>query len=251
MLDGIGSTVAWAVLQKQGEALETRFASQKSNTTDAERFRSRAADIKTIDDLMKDRRTLTMVLEAYQMESEVDKRAIIRKLLTDDPADKASFANKMVDHRYRELNAAFGGRTTPPLADKTLVETIIKKAMVNRFEKSAGDGNSGLREALYFKRSIAAIGSVTALMSDSALVAVAKGALGLPSQFGLLEYEQQKTILTKRLDPKTFTDPKAVDKLIQRYLVQAGGNNNASTDWRVSLFSGSGNSSLPGFSFTA
>lgn len=249
MLDGIGASVAWAVLRRQGAVLETRFASQKTNAADADRFRARAAEIKTTEDLLKDRRSLTMVLEAFQMETEVDKKAVLRKLLTDDPADMSSFANRMVDHRYRELNAAFGGRTGAPLASKAMVEQIIRRAMVNRFEKAAGSGNSGLREALYFQRSIASVSSIPALMSDTALVTVAQGALGLPSQFGLLDYSQQKAILTKRLDPATFTDPKAMNKLIQRYLVQAGGSS-ASTDWRTTLLSGSGGSGLPGFSLT-
>lgn len=249
MLDGIGASTAWAVMQRQGDALQARFSAQKSNTADIERFRERAAEITSVEDLLKDRRTLTMVLEAFQMETEVDKRAVIRKLLTDDPADQASFANRMADHRYREINAAFGGRSGAPLASPALVETIIRKAMVNRFEKSAGEGNSGLREALYFQRSIAAVGSIPALMSDTALVAVAKGALGLPSQFGLLDYDQQKNILTKRLDPATFTDPAAMNKLVQRYLVQAGGTAGSGGDWRTTLLTGGG-SGLPGFSLT-
>ena len=249
MLDGIGASVAWAVLQRRGEAMETRFAAQKTNAADADRFRARATAIASVEDLLKDRRSLTMVLEAFQMESEVDKRAVIRKLLTENPADQASFANRMADHRYREINAAFGGRSGAPLASPALVERIIQRTMVNRFEKAAGEGNAGLREALYFQRSIAAVGSIPALMSDTALVAVAKGALGLPSQFGLLDYDQQKALLTRRLDPATFTDAKAMDRLIQRYLVQAGGSSTG-TDWRVSLLSGSGGSSLPGFSLT-
>ncbi len=39
-----------------------------------------AAEIGSIDELMKDRRTLSFVLEAFQLESEVDKRAVVRKL---------------------------------------------------------------------------------------------------------------------------------------------------------------------------
>ncbi len=242
MLDGIGASTAWAILQRQGDSLATRFAAQKGNQADAARFRQRAAEITTVDALMQDRRSLTLVLEAFQLEGEIDKRAVIRKLLTEDPADSASFANRMADPRYRQINAAFGGRTGAPLGSAALVEKIVRAAMTNRFEKAAGAGNSGLREALYFQRSIAGVGSIPALMSDAALTAVAKGALGLPSSFGLLDYERQRDILAKRLDPTTFTDAKAMGKLVQRYLVQAGDNSGTSNNPVLSLFSGGGGS---------
>lgn len=239
MLDGIGASTAWAILQRQGEALESGFAAQKSNQADIARFRQRAAEITSVDELMKDRRSLTLVLEAFQMESEIDKRAVIRKLLTEDPTAETSFANRMADPRYRQISVAFGGRTGAPLGNAALVERIVQAAMTNRFEKAAGQGNAGLREALYFQRSIASVGSIPALMTDSALTAVARGALGLPSAFGLLDYEQQRDILAKRLDPATFADTKAMGKLVQRYLVQAGGTGGASNPV-LSLFGGGG-----------
>lgn len=240
MLDGIGSSAAWAVYQRQGAALQARFAERRDNQADAARFRTRAAEIGSVDALLRDRRTLTLVLEAFQLEGEIDKRAVIRKLLTEDPADEASFANRMADPRYRALNAAFGGRSGAPLASAALVERVIRDAMVNRFEKAAGEGNPGLREALYFRRTVAAVTSVPALMSDRALTAVARGALGLPEQFGLLDYERQRDTLSKRLDVANFQDPRAVDRMAQRYLVRMGDGQAASTDPRIALLSGAG-----------
>ncbi len=105
----------------------------------------------------------------------------------------------MVDRRYRELNAAFGGRSGPPLRDAALVERIVREALANRFEKAAGEGNPGLREALYFRRMAAGITDVNRLMADRALTAVVRGALGLPKEFGLLAFEQQKRILEQRV----------------------------------------------------
>ena len=246
MLDGIGASAAWAILQRDGESLQTRFAARRDNASDADRFRARAPQIDSVDALLRDRRSLSMVLEAFQLEGEIDKRAVLRKLMTEDPADPASFANRMADPRYRQISAAFGGRNDAPLARGALVERIIKAAMVNRFEKAAGEGNPGLREALYFRRTIAAIGSVPALMSDRALTTVARGALGLPSQFGLLDYERQRDTFTNRLDPAAFTDQRAMDRMVQRYLIRIG-SDSAPSDPRLALLSGGG-TALPGFS---
>ncbi|GIX11309.1 DUF1217 domain-containing protein [Elioraea sp.] len=240
MLHGLGAATAWSVLQRNGEALQARFEARKDVAREVERFRQRAAEIGSIDELMKDRRTLTFVLEAFQLESEVDKRAVVRRLLTDDPADLGSFANRMVDPRYRQINQTFGfdDPTKPPLADPERVEAIIRKTLTNRFEKANGEANPGLREAMYFKRMIGTVSDVKGLMGDRVLTAVARTALGLPKQFGLLDYEQQKAILEKRLDPTKFKDPAWVNRFVQRYLTLNEDAAGPASDPRLALFGG-------------
>lgn len=240
MLPGLGAATAWSVLQRSGEAMQARYEARKDVARDVERFRQRAAEIGSIDELMKDRRTLTFVLEAFQLESEVDKRAVVRKLLAEDPADLGSFANRMADPRYRQLNQTFGfdDGADPPLADPERVETIIRKALTNRFEKANGEANPGLREALYFKRMIATVSDVKGLMSDKVLTAVARTALGLPKQFGLLDYEQQRSILEKRLDGVDFKDPAWANRFVQRYLALNEDAAAPASDPRLALFGG-------------
>lgn len=238
MLPGLGAAAAWSVLQRSGESLFARFEARRDIARDVERFRDRAAAIGSIDELLRDRRTLGFVLEAFQLESEVDKRAVVRRLLTEDPADPRSFANRMVDPRYRQINRAFGGRDGPPLADAALVERIVRLTLTNRFEKENGEANPGLREALYFKRMIGGIETVTQLMADRALTTVARVALGLPKQFGLLEFEQQRAILERRLDPSKFKDPVWVDRFVQRYLMLNHEAAGPGADPRLALFGG-------------
>lgn len=240
MLYGLGAPAAWALLQRKGEALQARFEQQKTITREVERFRERAREIGSIEELMKDRRTLGFVLEAFQLESEIDKRGIVRKLLTDDPSDLRSFANRMVDPRYRQINRAFGGNEGRPLADPRLVERIIDQTLTNRFEKAQGEANPGLREAMYFKRLIGTVSTVNQLMSDRVLTSVARGALGLPEKFGLLSFEQQKTILEKRIDFESFKDPKAVDRFVQTYLIKTQGTQPAAQNPMLALLGGGG-----------
>lgn len=410
MLAGLGAQTALAVAERQGSALQARFAARRDNAADAERLRAAAGRITDVEALLKDRRALTMVLEAFQLESEIGKTAIIRKVLTEDPADEKSFANRMADPRWRQLAAAFaasqavpmtsdafaaqgveklrelslsqmaglnfaqlralspgqvaaldpaqiaaitpdtlgwmeledvtaltgdqvaalrpaqlgaltpaqvwaieprdlqrlgrdqlralapeqiqvmsnaqvsalrpeqlgaftarqaaaftpaqreaigaGGRailaTAPmlpdeppadapraPLADARLVDRIISQAMVNRYEKAMGEANPGLREALYFRRMAGNVTSIAGLMADRALTEVVRGALGLPQQFGLLDFDRQRDMLTQRVDLAVFQDPKEVARMAQRYVAQlepapeaAGGV--------AALFSGSG-----------
>jgi hypothetical protein len=218
MLPGLGAQAAFAVVQRQGEALRARFEARRDNQAEAARFRETAAALPDVEALLKDRRTLGVVLEAFQLEGEIDKRALLRKVMTEDPKEARSLANRLTDPRWRQLAAAFGGRSGPPLAGPALVDRLLRQAMTNRYEKSLGESNPGLREAVYFSRKAAEVTSVPQLMSDKAMLAVARGALGLPEQFGLLEYEQQRDVLTRRLDVAQLQDPKAVARIAQRYL---------------------------------
>jgi hypothetical protein len=222
MLAGIGGLAALSVVERQGAALQERFNTRRDVAADMDRFRQRAAEVPDVEALLKDRRTLTVVLEAFQLESEIDKRAMLRKVLTEDPAAEGSLVSRLSDPRWKQFAQAFAGRTDQPLADTALVDRIVGGALTNRFEKEMGEDNPGLREALYFRRMAANVTSIPQLMSDRALATVARGALGMPSQFGLLEYEQQRDRLAKRLDVADLQDPKAVSRMVQRYVAQLG-----------------------------
>jgi hypothetical protein len=232
MLPGLGAQAAMALVDRQGAALQARFAARRDNAAEAEALRDRAQRITDVDSLLKDRRALKMVLEAFQLESEIDKRALIRRVLTEDPAEKTSLANRFSDRRWREFAAAFAeGRPPGQSPDqaaagtgarlRAMLDRVIRDAMVNRYEKAMGEANPGMREALYFRRVASGVATVPQLMADRALVEVARGALGLPKQFGLLSFEQQRDLLTRRLDMAQLQDPKGVARLVGRYLAQA------------------------------
>jgi hypothetical protein len=231
MLPGIGAQAAMAVVDRQGAALQARFAARRDNASDAEGLRDRAQRMTDVDSLLKDRRALTMVLEAFQLETEIGKRAMIRRALTEDPGAQSSLVNRLADRRWRELANAFAqgrppGQTPNEAAAGTgarlrgLLDRVVQNAMVNRYEKAMGEANPGMREALYFRRVASGVTNVAQLMADRALVEVARGALGLPQQFGLLSFEQQRDLLTRRLDVAQLQDPRGIARLTGRYLAQ-------------------------------
>ena len=412
MLPVLGAQTAFLVVQRQGEALQDRFEARKDNQAAMARFREIAANTTDVESLLRDRRALQTVLEAFQLEGEIDKRGIIRKVLTEPPGEQTSLANRMVDQRWRQLAQAFatsqplaisaaevelittatlsgfamnrmagltaeqvGALTTTqvaslastqvaaisvagiggletrdvaalsvtqvaaltvpqlaalgtaqiraletqdiaalatsqiraldstqlaalttqqiqamsteqlsvlnrfqsaglseaqraalspgqrgalgafaaeplreseraaaaprPFADAALVERIVEGTMINRFEKAMGEANPGLREALYFRRMIGSVTKIEGLMADRALVSVVRGALGLPESFAALDFEQQRDMLTRRVNLETFKDSREVDKMIGRYLALAAPQASASSPV-TALFGGSG-----------
>lgn len=410
MLAGLGASTALAVAERQGAALQARFAARRDNAADADQLREAAGRITDVEALLKDRRALRLVLEAFQLETEIDKRAIIRRVLTEDPADERSFVNRMADPRWKAFAEAMAPRRTTaisgealaaqtpeqvrglalnriagldflqigaltaeqvaaldarqvaaiapeaisgmdaadvtalsgdqvaaltpaqmralliwqveaiepadlarlgeaqlraltpaqigslgsdqlaalrpeqlaafsrqqadalgesqraalsdagrailaaapfrpeeevaaappaPLADAALVERLIADAMRNRYEKAMGEANQGMREALYFRRMAGSVTSIAQLMSDRALTEVVRGALGLPQSFGLLQFEQQRDLLTRRVDLSKFQDPAEVARMARRYVAQLQPSAPAAPGL-AALFDGSG-----------
>jgi hypothetical protein len=333
MLSGLGAQAALAVVDRQGAALQERFAARRDNAADAARLREQAGRLTDVEALLKDRRSLLMVLEAFQLESEVNKIPLLRRVLTEDPAAQNSYVNRLADPRWKAFAEAFAtsrpvslgaeqlaaqdtatlrgmepgqlralliwqvsaiepadvavlsaeqlraltpaqltaftpeqmaalsqeqiaafsasqaaafnetqraalteaGRAQldrapflpepeiaperrAPLSDPLLVQRVLDGVMVNRFEKSMGEANPGMREALYFRRMAGSVTSIAQLMADRALTEVVRGALGLPTSFAGLEFEQQRDILTRRLDVAKLQDPKEVARMAARYV---------------------------------
>jgi hypothetical protein len=221
MLVGLSAPLAWSVLQRQGQALEDRFTAQPKLAREADGFRERAAAVTTPEQLLKDRRTLQYVLESYGLESEISKTAVLRKLMTQDPDEKGSLANRLTDARWRQFARDFSEWDVQnPFRKTGAVNTIIERRNQAAYEKQLGQDAPGLREALYFQRNAADAVSVLTLMSDSALALVVRVGLGLPSQFAGLEFEQQRAVLEKRVDLETFSDPKRMDQFLRKFLVR-------------------------------
>ena len=107
MLPGLGGPAALAIAERQGAALQARFAARRENAADVARFREAAPGIADLDRLLSDRRALRLVLEAFQLETEADKRAMLRRVMTEDPTERSSLAARLADPRWRALANAF------------------------------------------------------------------------------------------------------------------------------------------------
>jgi Protein of unknown function (DUF1217) len=219
---GINSVAWYAIVTRNKDRQLEQFAKQPTVQKAVERFRETAPKLDNVDALTKDRRSLEFVLTAFQLESQVDSRALLKKIMSEPLDDPKSLVNRLADPRYKKLAQAMQGyqKGVNPLATKPAVDSVVNAYLTNEFEKAKGEEANGLREAMYFKRNIAGITKLEQLMSDKPLMEVARVALGLPEKFALLSFEQQASRLKARLDVKNFQDPKFVEKMVRTYLVK-------------------------------
>lgn len=205
---------------------------------DIDTFKTRVKEVENIDDFLNDYRLLKTVLEAYGLDSEINKRGFIKKILTDDPNDPKALVNLVNDGRYRDLAAEIRAHIgVTSLKSNTFAEKVESRLIQQRYEKNLDAETPGIRQALRFKEEASSITSAFDILGNPILRDVALGATGLPLEIVFQTVESQGRTLESRLDIERFKEPNYVDRVIQQYLASvdtaAQGNSQSSL---VSLF---------------
>ena len=83
-----------------------RVAQQPDVSGNAAYYKANIGKVKTVDDFMKNDRLYQYAMKAYGLEDMTYAKAFMKKVLQSDLSDPNSYANKLVDKRYREFAAA-------------------------------------------------------------------------------------------------------------------------------------------------
>jgi hypothetical protein len=160
MVSSVGSSIGdYQIAVKSHDFLLAQFQRQPSFKKAVDYYRTNIAKVQTVDDLLKDRRLLSVALSAFQLEGEVDSKGLLRKLLSQDPTVKTSLAQQLIDPRFRAFAQAFADLRNDGGAavnDPTNVDAVLAGFQTNEYEKFISDqtGNATVRQSLFFKRTI-------------------------------------------------------------------------------------------------
>ncbi|MEQ1890731.1 MAG: DUF1217 domain-containing protein [Alphaproteobacteria bacterium] len=183
-------------------------------------FKSRAAKVDSVDELFKDYRLLKIVLEAYDLDTEIDKAGFIKKVLTSDPTDKNALVSRVNDNRYRELALDIGLFSgVKGLKSSAFANRLEAKLAQTRFEHAVDDESPGVRAALHFRTAAPKIKSPYDILSDPVLRDVVLKATGLPLEIVRQPVESQARLLESRIDFDKLKDANYANRLIKRFLV--------------------------------
>jgi hypothetical protein len=248
VLSGIDNITGWALLQKNGPAIEKAYAADSSQGSDIAYFKSVAATITTPDALLKNYRALSFVATAYGLGSQVDQTAILKKLMTQDPTATTSLAQQLSDNNYRTFANAMSNWSPPPFSTQSGIDAAISGYQQHAFDTAIGTDSVPLQEADYFTNNAKGLTTIYQLMSDPALLNVVTTALGIPSSFGNLSFDQQVSILKPRVDMTQFSTADGIAKFVSKYLTMDQLNQvtsgTAASSPLLALF-GSGNTNKP------
>ena len=222
----------WRFLERTQAKQQAAFESGAELKREIAHFEANIAAVKTAADLVADRRLLKVALAAFGLEGEIDKKALIRKVLEEGTGEGA-IATRMTDPAWRRIATAFGFDGAARTGSAGFAAGIVVAYKTRAFEAAVGEADNDMRLALNFRREIASLaagegGSWFAVLGSKPLRQVVEKAFGLPSQFSQIDLDKQAAILRERADDlfgsdslTVFQDSANVDKLIDRFLARA------------------------------
>lgn len=228
MIAGSG-LVGWQMLQSTLESQRTAFNKSAEITRDSEYFKEKIGTINSAEELVNDRRLLSVALSAFGMDDQIDSKYLIRRVLEEGTKDDDALANKLSDSRFTVLAEVFDfekivsyrtqekGFADPIFAayeKKVLADLEVKLAepeyvadpeYAALFETQVKRNIEISRE--YFNDNIGGITSPDELLLDFDLMQVVMGAFDIEDRRG-------SKALLKRVLEEGGSDPNALANVL-------------------------------------
>lgn len=194
---------------------------------DLERFEKAVQSAKSPDELLRNRDALKVLLTASGLEGQIDQGGLIRKALTSVRSEKGSLINQLAASNLPLARLANRLKfDTQGLAivqsDQTLAAfrtEYLDALRRQQLEKLT----PGINAALQFQKKASSITRTIDILADPDARAVVTGALGLPQELAYQSVDTQARVISDRLDISRLKDPRFVEQLTQRYLLNRNG----------------------------
>jgi hypothetical protein len=221
-LDSVVAGYNKEVLQAEAKAAQDtgrKLPLAKFNEREIAYFRENIGNVSSAEELLADERLYRFALTAFDLESQIGSRALVKKVLEEGVADKDSLANKLVDKKFRDFARAFafaesGDRN---VRNPNFAEEVVAKFRRVKLEGDAGEDNIGVRLAAYFDRKASGLTSWFSVLGDKALREVVFTALDLPNEMQRTNPDKLAEIFEDRLDLEELKDPEKRQKFLQRF----------------------------------
>ena len=233
----VNGNAGWSFLRTTREAQQEAFNNSTVVSRDTDYFRENIGEIQSADDLVADRRLLSVALGAFGLDEDINNKFYIKTVLEDGVIDPDSFANRLTDKRYFALSEAFGFELSPPntvLSD--FPNKIVEQYKERQFEAAVGNQDGDLRLALSVEREVDSIAEQGlaenaawfTIMGNAPLRRVFELALGLPSEIATVDLDRQLDVFVDKAErvfgvshPAEFQDPEKQEKLIRNFLFRS------------------------------
>lgn len=228
----------WQFLKRTYDQQLSAFSQSTQLKRDTDHFAEKISSVKTAEELVSDRRLLSVALGAFGLSEDINNTFFIQKMLSDGTTADDALANRFTDSRYRDFSEAFGlgpGEIRGALRTG-FAEEIVAKYQANSFEIATGNQDESMRIALYAERTLPDVvggnGSDASkwfsIMGQPPLRALFETALGLPQAFGQVDIDQQLSVFQERSarvlgvnDPSEFASKESLDRLVNSYLARS------------------------------
>ena len=246
-----GGIVGWQYLRRTMDMQREAFEASPTLQRDVDYFRQTIGSITTAEELVADRRLMTVALGAFGLDEDINNKFFIRKILEEGTLDRTALANRLADSRYVAFSEAFGfgNGLLPKTGLSGFAERTTAAFLERQFEIGVGQTDPSMRLALGFEREIPQIAERETsdetkwltVLGNRPLRQVFETAFGLPAAFGTLDLDRQIETFRDRServfgvsDFSDFSDPDVMDAAMRIYFarsqVQGGASGSFGTD---------------------
>lgn len=204
--------------QRATGAIKT--VSREGESTSSAYFRENIGKISTSEELLADQRLYTYVMTAFDLNSEIDKRGIVAKVLEEGAADREDLANRLPDPRFRKMAEVLGFAEfrASSIRDPGIIDQIVDRYERVQAEIDAGLENPAVELAAYFDRKSEGITNWIQVIADTRLREVVFSTLDVPDAIFNLSVEKMAEELESRYPIADFQDPQNVEDFLKRYM---------------------------------
>ncbi len=151
--------IDYTLAVKNQDKLLAQFQKWPSYAQSVAYYRANITKVTSVDDLLNNRKLLTVALSAFQLEGSIDQKGILRKLLTQDPTATGSLAQQLLDPRYKQFATAFASLRSDggtSVQSPNSINTVLAGYQTNEYAKwvSNNDNDPSIRQALFFQQTV-------------------------------------------------------------------------------------------------
>ncbi len=214
--------VALQMAQKNRDREVATAAKQPETQRDIAAFRNGIAKAKSIGEALDNPAVMKVLLTANGLADQVQYQALAKRVLLSDPEEQGSLVNRMASARWTAVVKAFdfANAGLDALKDPALQTRLADGYVEVNWRKGLEKATPGLADALDFRERASKFKNAVEILGDPVLRRVVTTALGIPQQIAFQELPAQERAITNRLDISRLQDPKFVDALSQRYLLE-------------------------------
>ncbi len=235
----LGGYAGWAFLKRTMPTQTAAFNGSIDLKRDEDYFRAKIGQITTAAQLVNDRRLLRVTLGAFGLDTDINNKFFIRKVLEDGTLTAGALANRLADKQYQKLSSTFGfgDFAVPGTKLSDFPDRILSAYRARQFEIAVGAQNPDLRLALNVERELPAIAGKASssenakwftVMGNAPMRKVFEKALGLPASLGVLDLDKQLEAFKAKAKSQLgsdaiaqFTEPTKVEALVRRFLLRS------------------------------
>lgn len=234
----VGSGVSgWRFLQATLDRQVQSFTQSAVHSRDTEYFRDHITGVGTAEDLVSDRRLLSVALEAFGLKDDLANTYFVRKILEDGTSARDALANKLADSRYADFSKAFGlgPNETSQTASTGFADKILSRYTAQSFEAAVGTQDEAMRISLFARRELSDPSNPSQsdeanwfrMMAAPPMRRFFETALGFPSAISRIDLDKQlemfrakarQTLGTDRFDD--LRTPDMQERLTNLFLVR-------------------------------